>query len=120
MTTSTIKCMVVGDEEAGKIKLLQSMCKITNPAQPNQRTIYEGHLLSVSVDNVKSIIALWDTSGQEEYETLRQASYYNVDLFLVCFSIAQRSTYISVQDMVSIRLTRQYTLATNKIIMKPS
>lgn len=101
MATSSIKCVVVGDEEAGKIKLLQSMCKITNPTQPNQRTIYEGHPLSVRVDNVKSIITLWDTSGQEEYETLRQASYYDVDLFLVCFSIAQCSTFSSVQDMVS-------------------
>ena len=102
MATLTLKCLVVGDEEAGKIKLLQSMCRVADPSKAHQRIVFEGQTLSVTVDKLKCVLSLWDTSGQEDYPALRQLSYTDTDVFLVCFSLVHPSSYHSVQDIVRI------------------
>ena len=102
MADAPLKCVIVGDEEAGKIKLLQSMCRMVDPGRPSQRAIYEGHTITAMVDNRKYVISLWDTSGQEEYETIRQLSYRDADIYLVCFSLVQPTTFHNVQEMVRI------------------
>ena len=102
MADAPLKCVIVGDEEAGKIKLLQSMCRMVDPGRPSQRAIYEGHTITAMVDNRKYVISLWDTSGQEEYETIRQLSYRDADIYLVCFSLVQPNTFHNVQEIVRI------------------
>lgn len=113
MSTQSLKCVVVGDEEAGKVKLLQSMCKVADPSGTHQRTIYEGFPLTVTVDKLNCVLSLWDTSGQEEYQALRQLSYKDTDLFLICFSLVHPTTYYSVQETV--RLAQGSTMYTTVI-----
>ena len=41
---------------------------------------------------------LWDTAGQEEYDTIRPISYPNTDVFLVCFSTVDPKSLESVSE----------------------
>jgi GTPase SAR1 family protein len=36
-----------------------------------------------------------DTAGQEEYARLRPLAYSNADIFLIAFSVDQKSTFIN-------------------------
>ena len=42
-------------------------------------------------------MSLWDTIGDEAYDRLRPLSYSKADVFLVCFSIAEPSSFESVK-----------------------
>ncbi len=43
---------------------------------------------------------LWDTAGQEEYKRLRALSYPDTDVFLICFSVVNPSSYENVKVCV--------------------
>ena len=42
-------------------------------------------------------MSLWDTIGDEAYDRLRPLSYPKADIFLVCFSVAEPSSFESVK-----------------------
>jgi GTPase SAR1 family protein len=42
-------------------------------------------------------VDLWDTAGQEEYKRLRALSYPDTDVFLICFSVVNPSSYENVK-----------------------
>ena len=48
---------------------------------------YEGNQVKIS---------LWDTAGQEEFDKLRPLSYPQTDVFLVCFSVVESSSYDNI------------------------
>lgn len=48
---------------------------------------YEGNTIKIS---------LWDTAGQEEFDKLRPLSYPQTDVFLVCFSVVDSTSYENV------------------------
>lgn len=43
-------------------------------------------------------LELFDTAGQEEYDQLRQLSFPQTDVFLVCFSVVNRNSFENVKD----------------------
>ena len=45
----------------------------------------------------KHVLSLWDTIGDEAYDRLRLFSYPKADVFLICFSIAEPSSFESVK-----------------------
>ena len=42
-------------------------------------------------------MSLWDTIGDEAYDRLRPLNYPKADVFLICFSIAEPSSFESVK-----------------------
>ena len=36
---------------------------------------------------------LWDTSGAEEYDSLRPLAFPGIDIFLICFSLVDPSSF---------------------------
>jgi len=48
------------------------------------------------VDNKTVSLGLWDTAGQEDYDRLRPLSYPQTDVFLICFSIVNPTSFQNV------------------------
>lgn len=46
----------------------------------------------------KTTLHLLDTAGQEDYDKLRPLSYANASVFLVCFSVASRTSFENIRD----------------------
>jgi small GTP-binding protein len=61
-------------------------------------TVFESYKCKVTVDNVEYNIQLWDTAGQEELEAVRTLSYPNTNVFLLCYSVADRTSYDNVKN----------------------
>ena len=49
------------------------------------------------IEDRKHVLSLWDTIGDEAYDRLRLFSYPKADVFLICFSITEPSSFESVK-----------------------
>eukprot|EP00762_Andalucia_godoyi_P002324 ANDGO_07497.mRNA.1 Rho-related protein racB len=90
-----IKLVVVGDGAVGKTSLLLVYANNEFP-EKYVPTVFDNCTVNVSVDGSTIQLSLWDTAGQEEYDRLRPLSYPNTHVFLVCFSLVDRSSYANV------------------------
>ncbi|CCD26545.1 Rho family protein NDAI_0H03720 [Naumovozyma dairenensis CBS 421] len=103
-----ITCTVVGDGSTGKTSLLISYTTNTFP-QDYVPTVFDNYSTNLSVSdpfpNSKSSLEkqvfkmnLWDTAGQEEYDTLRPLSYPQTDIFLICFAINDIISFNNIKN----------------------
>ncbi|KAK4195342.1 prion-inhibition and propagation-domain-containing protein [Triangularia verruculosa] len=78
------QCVVVGDRNAGKTRLLSAFAYDRLPG-PYSPMIFDSCVVGCRVDEVDLQLELKDTSGQEEYDQLRAFSYKGADVVLLCF-----------------------------------
>jgi small GTP-binding protein len=95
--SKTLKIVVVGDGAVGKTCLLVVHNNGTFPTE-YVPTVCENYRKKVVRDDVEHSVQLWDTAGQEEMENVRQLSYSHTDVFIVCFSLADRVSFENIAD----------------------
>jgi small GTP-binding protein len=89
---SGIKIVVVGDGAVGKTSLLVSAVTGKFPKEYIP-TVFDNHEIDRVVDGESSHAILYDTAGQEEYESLRLLSYPDTDIFLLVFSVDSANSF---------------------------
>jgi len=87
----SIKCVCVGDGAVGKTCMLMSYSMDAFP-DDYVPTVFENYTAMCVVDGQPLSLGLWDTAGQEDYDTLRPLSYPCTDVFLVCYSITSTAS----------------------------
>ncbi|KAK6177771.1 hypothetical protein SNE40_015806 [Patella caerulea] len=98
MTSDTRKKIaVVGDAVCGKTCLLTLFCK-DEFFETFTTTVFEQHDVDIEVDNISVPLALWEISGQEDYDRFRHLSYPNTDVILMCFSIHNPASLESISE----------------------
>jgi len=63
-------------------------------------TVFENYVTQVHFDGKQIELALWDTAGQEEYDSLRPLSYLESNVILVVFSVDFPTSLANVLDKV--------------------
>ncbi|KAG2457441.1 rho-related GTP-binding protein RhoV [Erpetoichthys calabaricus] len=92
-----IKCVLVGDGAVGKTSLIVSYTRNGYPTeyQPTAFDIFTG---LVRVDGTPVRVQLCDTAGQEEFDRLRSLCYPGTDVFIVCFSVVNPSSFQNIAE----------------------
>ncbi|XP_059188521.1 rho-related GTP-binding protein RhoA-B-like [Centropristis striata] len=85
MAAVTKKLLIVGDRDCDKTCLLIVFSKDQFP-EVYVPTRFENYVADIEVDGKQVELALWDTSGQEDYDRVRPLSYPDTDVILMCFS----------------------------------
>eukprot|EP00483_Globobulimina_turgida_P010665 UN10686 len=96
-----LKLVVVGDGAIGKSCFLIAYEKDEFPTDYIP-TVFE----NVTLDKIMflhgnaSLISLdlWDTAGQEEFDRLRHLAYRESDIYLVCFSVVEETSFFNLQS----------------------
>jgi len=99
----TVKCVVVGDGDAGKTSMLVSY---TTGKFHQSDIVFNDFAVTVMVGDKRYTLGLFDTAGQEDYDRVRPLSYEQTDVFLVCFSVISPSSYLNVQEKWVPEITR--------------
>ncbi|KAG8560532.1 hypothetical protein GDO81_015021 [Engystomops pustulosus] len=92
-----IKCVLVGDGAVGKTSLVVSYTINGYPTE-YQPTALDTYSVQVQVDGAPVRIQLCDTAGQEDFDHLRSLCYPETDVFLVCFSVVNPSSFQNVTE----------------------
>ncbi|CAD8114246.1 unnamed protein product [Paramecium primaurelia] len=88
----SIKLIVLGDANVGKVDILLSYIK-DQISQDFIPKVFENYTITTVVDGKKINLSLWDTAGQETYNRLRILSYGQADVFLIVFSIIDEQSF---------------------------
>ncbi|UJR33114.1 hypothetical protein I4U23_020571 [Adineta vaga] len=94
--TEEIKVVVVGDGYTGKTTLCIVYKDGEYPQDPYVPTIFENYAATVTINNKKYILNLFDSAGQEEYDQLRIMAYPNTNIFILCFSVVDPDSYSNI------------------------
>ena len=83
------KIAIVGDGSCGKTCLYIAFTQDRFPEEYVPRVFDTGIYTAgdITVDGTTVEAAFWDTVGDEEFTRLRPLSYFDTDVFLICFSI---------------------------------
>ncbi|XP_015518559.1 ras-related C3 botulinum toxin substrate 1 [Neodiprion pinetum] len=90
-----IKVVLVGDGAVGKTSLVVSYSTNGFPGE-YVPTAFDNYNVVVNVDGQPVNVQLCDTAGQDDFDPLRSLCYPETDVFLVCFSVVNPSSYHSV------------------------
>ncbi|KAF7325637.1 WD40 repeat-like protein [Mycena kentingensis (nom. inval.)] len=92
----TIKLIAVGDQNVGKTCLFISYTTNKFPSEYVPRC-FDSYAVTVMFGEVPYTVGFFDTVGAEEYDRLRPLSYPQTDVFLVCFSICNPTSFENVR-----------------------
>ena len=93
----SIKVVVVGDGGIGKTCMLSAFTGgLVNPEY--SPTIFDNLESFVYINGIGVKISLWDTAGQEGFQKIRSYSYYGADLFIICHSVVEPTSFRNIRD----------------------
>ncbi|XP_046840241.1 ras-like GTP-binding protein Rho1 [Xenia sp. Carnegie-2017] len=90
-----IKLTIVGDGATGKTCLLMVYKEEKFP-QEYVATVFENYVKYLTYEGKGIELVLWDTAGQEDYDSIRPLSYPDTDVILLCYAIDQRESFDNI------------------------
>jgi Ras family protein A len=93
------KIVLIGDGACGKTCLLEVFKRNKFPEEYIP-TVVDNFIKVVEFDGERHrsvSLALWDTAGQDDYDTIRPLSYRETDLVLLCYAINNKKNIDNIE-----------------------
>ena len=89
----SIKVILLGDSNVGKSSIIERMKK--DAFNINQRTTIslEHHNLIIKIDSYILRIQIWDTAGQEKFNSITSTYFKSTDVVIFVYSINNRNSF---------------------------
>ncbi|KAJ6619601.1 ras-related protein Rac1-like protein [Mycena sp. CBHHK59/15] len=97
MAPQSHECVLVGDASVGKTCLCISYTTRTFPGNYIP-TVFDSYTENIEVDGTTIVLGLWDTVGVEEHDRLRPLCYLYTNVFVICFSLTDRTSFDNVRN----------------------
>ena len=94
-----IKCVVVGDNTVGKTCLLLQMSYTANTISRSQLESFAStYIAKLNVNGKVYQLELLEAECTDSKETNRSVAYEDTDVFCLCFSVADRESFLSIKE----------------------
>ena len=97
MSRTYLKFTTAGDGGVGKTTLLFRYVRGSYPWD-HIPIVFESWVDHRVVDGNEVDIELWDVAGSEEYDQLRPLGYHDTNVFVLCFSLNEPSSFTNVKE----------------------
>lgn len=97
----TFKIIIVGTSNVGKSCLLMRYVNDQYTPQHYPTIGMEFFSKKLEIDGVRVKLQIWDTAGQETFQSIVRNFYKNSDAVFVVYSVADRKSYDAVGDWVA-------------------
>lgn len=97
-TAPKIKVVLLGDSGVGKTSLLLDL-KGNKENRNTEPTIFENIYHYLEYQSECYLLDITDTSGRREYQELAQSALNYADVVLLCYSIDNRKSFQSVEEI---------------------
>lgn len=92
-----VQCTVVGDGMVGKSSL--SLAFTNEPSLGDYvATVFENYAGKTNVAGDEYTVGIFDSAGQHDYESLREFTYKDSEVFVVCYSVVDRESFESIKE----------------------
>lgn len=91
-----IKLTIVGDGSTGKTCLLMVFKDEQFPLE-YVPTVFENYVKYLTYEDKPIELVLWDTAGQEDYDSIRPLSYPDTHVILLCYSMDLRESFDNIK-----------------------
>ena len=85
-----IKIVVLGDASVGKTSLLMRYSQGKNPQNTKPTIGADFQKKEVIINNTINNVQIWDTAGQEQYQSLGYTFYRGADCCALCFDLTNK------------------------------
>ncbi|OXA51675.1 rho-related GTP-binding protein RhoG [Folsomia candida] len=92
-----VKIVVIGDSNVGKTWFLSTFVNNHKLPEKCEPTLFDNLSTQFVFHGIEYELSLWDTSGAPERKKLRCLSYQDADVFIMCYSIDNRSSYDNIR-----------------------
>ncbi|KRH94089.1 Ras-related small GTPase, Rho type [Pseudoloma neurophilia] len=94
----TGKIVVVGDGACGKTCLLEVFKRNKFPEEYIP-TVVDNFVKDVTINEQETVcLTLWDTAGQEDYDSVRPLSYKDTDIVVLCYTIENSNVLCNIPN----------------------
>ena len=88
-----LKIIVLGDSDVGKTSLLMRYTKGTNPQNSKPTIGADFQKKEMTINNNIVTIQIWDTAGQEQYNSVGRAFYRGSDCCALVFDLTRKESF---------------------------
>ncbi|KAL4238508.1 hypothetical protein ACF0H5_003216 [Mactra antiquata] len=92
-----VSCSVVGDGMVGKTCLSQAFTMLTMP-KDYVATVFENYAGTTHANGDEYLVNIFDTAGQHDYASLRQLTYDDSEVIVLCYSAVDRDSFNSITE----------------------
>ena len=95
-----IKLILIGDSNVGKTTLLYKYINIENTEEICQTVGLENKVKTIQINGLQAKIQIWDTAGQEKYNSLTNQFFQNTDGILLLFDLTNKKTFDNIKKWI--------------------
>ena len=95
-----VKLILLGDSAVGKSKLVERYLQDNyDPRRLSTHalTLYRKNI-TLGDDSQEVKIDLWDTAGQEKFNSMHPSYYYKAHVCILVFDVTRKSTYLNLKN----------------------
>eukprot|EP00911_Craspedida_sp_UC1_P002869 UC1_evm1s2101 len=95
-----VKVLIVGNGAVGKSSMIQRYCKGVYTSDYKKTIGVDFLEKSITVDNEDLRMMIWDTAGQDEFDSLTKAYYRDAEACVLAFSTTDRDSFEAIEKWI--------------------